>query len=217
MTQTTLAARDPVCGMAVEPSSAAARRTFEGRDIFFCAGGCAATFDRDPKKYARTESPDAAEAGQRPPAPPPDPRSSTLDANVVSLSLQGMHCASCVTTIEKALAQVPGVAEASVNLGTSRADVRGSNLDTAHLIAAVQASGYDARSTLDAGPGDQELRARSETRDVLRRTLVAASLTIPALVISMADLLFPGRNLVLLALTLPVYLWAGAPFLTGAA
>jgi Cu+-exporting ATPase len=125
-----------------------------------------------------------------------------------------MHCASCVTTIEKALAEVPGVDEASVNLATSRADVRGSRLDTARLIAAVRASGYDARPAFDAPPIDDELR--TQTRDVLRRTLVAAALTAPVIVISMADLTFPGRNFVLLALTLPVYLYAGAPFLSGA-
>jgi Cu+-exporting ATPase len=45
---------------------------------------------------------------------------------------------------------------------------------------------------------------------------VAAALTLPVVVISMAELHFPGRNALLLALTLPVYLWAGAPFLAGA-
>ncbi|HWZ85338.1 MAG TPA: copper-translocating P-type ATPase, partial [Thermoanaerobaculia bacterium] len=49
-----------------------------------------------------------------------------------------------------------------------------------------------------------------------QRTLVAAALTLPVAAVSMADLMFPGRNLVLLALTLPVYFWAGAPFLSGA-
>ena len=94
--------------------------------------------------------------------------------------------------------------------------MRGANLDAGRLVAAVRASGYDARPALDTSPDDQEARARAETRDVLRRTLVAAALTMPAAVISMADLMFPGRDWVLLALTLPVYLWAGAPFLSGA-
>ncbi|MGH3087055.1 MAG: cation transporter, partial [Rubrobacteraceae bacterium] len=38
----------------------------------------------------------------------------------IALALSGMHCASCVSTIEGALAEVPGVTEASVNPGTSR-------------------------------------------------------------------------------------------------
>ena len=214
MIESTLAARDPVCGMTVEPTAAAARRTFEGRDVFFCAPGCAAAFDRDPARYAH------AAAGLLPtlgsPPPPPASRLPPPDAPGLSLCLEGMHCASCVATIEKALAGVPGVAEASVNLATSRADVRGANLDVEELVAAVRASGYDARPALDASPDDQEARAAADTRDVLRRTLVAAALTLPAVVISMADIMFPGRDWVLFALTLPVYLWAGAPFLSGA-
>ena len=222
MTESTLAARDPVCGMAVAPSLAAARRTFEGQEIFFCAPGCAAAFDREPDRYMHFAAPAsslpsrAVIRADRNDSPPHNSKLTTHDFPGVSLALQGMHCASCVTTIEKALAQVPGVEEASVNLATSRADVRGSNLDPALLVAAVQASGYDARPAAGISPNDDELRARKETRDVLRRTLVAAALTVPAVVISMADLMFDGRDFVLLALTLPVYLWAGAPFLSGA-
>jgi Cu+-exporting ATPase len=208
--------------MAVAPSAAAARRTFEGREIFFCAAGCADAFDRAPDRYLRPAAPvsrlpvRAVIRADRDDSPPDDSKLAMRGSPAVSLSLQGMHCASCVTAIEKALAQVPGVEEASVNLATSRADVRGANLDPARLVAAVQASGYDARPATDTRADDDELRAQAETRDVLRRTLVAAALTIPAVVISMGGLMFPGRDVVLLVLTLPVYLWAGAPFLSGA-
>ena len=50
---------DPVCGMIVDPSSAAAHRGFEGIDYWFCGGGCAEAFDSDPITYAtkaRTDS-----------------------------------------------------------------------------------------------------------------------------------------------------------------
>ena len=144
-----------------------------------------------------------------------DSRPSTLDSPSVTLAIQGMHCASCVTTIENALAAVPGVEEASVNLGTARAEVRGHALDPPSLIAAVRGSGYDARTAGDAAAEPDASQAR-EAQLVLRRTLVAAALTLPVVVISMAEVHFPGRNWVLLALTLPVYFWAGAPFLTGA-
>jgi Cu+-exporting ATPase len=126
-----------------------------------------------------------------------------------------MHCASCVTTIENALAAVPGVLEASVNLGTARADVRGRDLDPSRLVAAVRDSGYDARPA-DEGAADPDASEAREAQAVFRRTLLAAALTLPVVVISMAEIHFPGRNWLLLALTLPVYLWAGSPFLTGA-
>lgn len=42
---------DPVCGMSVDPASAAAHRVHEGRDIWFCNTGCADRFDADPSKF----------------------------------------------------------------------------------------------------------------------------------------------------------------------
>jgi heavy metal translocating P-type ATPase len=135
--------------------------------------------------------------------------------SVVDLSLQGMHCASCVSTIEKALASVDGVTTASVNLGTSRARVQGEDLDPARLMEAVRQSGYGASPLQERTPDDDRAREETEVRDALRRTIVAALLTLPVLVISMAGLRFRGSEVVQLVLTLPVYLWAGWPFLTG--
>jgi Cu+-exporting ATPase len=202
--------------MEVEPDRAAARRVHEGREVLFCAEGCARAFDADPERYAA----EAAPATPRPmPALPvhaPAAQSAPDGRESMSLALKGMHCASCVTTIEKALAAVPGVEGASVNLGTGRAEIRGAGLDSGRLVSAVRASGYDAEPAAGPRHGDDETRERREVRDVLFRTVVAGLLTAPALVISMTGAMFPGRNLVLLGLTLPVYLWAGAPFLSGA-
>ena len=39
-----------------------------------------------------------------------------------SLGIEGMTCASCVARVEKAIAATPGVAFASVNLATKRAE-----------------------------------------------------------------------------------------------
>ncbi|WP_243895302.1 cation transporter, partial [Burkholderia pseudomallei] len=39
----------------------------------------------------------------------------------IELDIAGMTCASCVGRVEKALAQVPGVARATVNLATEKA------------------------------------------------------------------------------------------------
>ncbi|KWO70345.1 copper-transporting ATPase [Burkholderia ubonensis] len=63
----------------------------------------------------------------------------------IELDIGGMTCASCAGRVEKALANVPGVARASVNLATERATVHGAPpLDPAALIAAVTAAGYRA-------------------------------------------------------------------------
>jgi Cu+-exporting ATPase len=41
----------------------------------------------------------------------------------ITLPIEGMTCASCVTHVEKALQGVPGVSEVSVNLGTEKASM----------------------------------------------------------------------------------------------
>jgi Cu+-exporting ATPase len=49
---------DPVCGMSVDPATAAAVRRHDGRNWFFCAEGCAEAFDDDPQHYANATPPD---------------------------------------------------------------------------------------------------------------------------------------------------------------
>jgi Cu+-exporting ATPase len=127
-----------------------------------------------------------------------------------------MHCASCVATIEKALGAVPGVAAASVNLATARADVSGSGLEASRLIAAVRESGYEAALAEDAdAAAAMDARSARESRDLLRRVIVAAVLTAPVLVLSMGGIALPARDLICFALTLPVFFWCGQPFLSG--
>jgi Cu+-exporting ATPase len=44
-------AKDPVCGMEVDPSRAAATAEYQGITYYFCAPGCKAAFEREPEKY----------------------------------------------------------------------------------------------------------------------------------------------------------------------
>ncbi|MBO1030246.1 heavy metal translocating P-type ATPase [Tessaracoccus sp. SD287] len=43
---------DPICGMKIDPSTAAAQREHEGTTFYFCSAHCAATFDADPHQHA---------------------------------------------------------------------------------------------------------------------------------------------------------------------
>ena len=60
------------------------------------------------------------------------------------IAVEGMTCASCVGRVEKAIAAVAGVASASVNLATERAEVRyvGHSVHEA-VVAAIRRAGYD--------------------------------------------------------------------------
>jgi len=55
---------DPVCGMSIDPATAAGTSTFEGRDYYFCSKACQAEFEKNPAKYrhadAGTNAPSAA-------------------------------------------------------------------------------------------------------------------------------------------------------------
>ncbi len=44
-------AKDPVCGMDVNPETAAGKSDYKGRTYYFCCPGCKASFERDPEKY----------------------------------------------------------------------------------------------------------------------------------------------------------------------
>ena len=129
------------------------------------------------------------------------------------LAIHGMTCASCVSRVEKALAKVPGVVSATVNLATERAHVvavAGTGIDV--LRSAVDAAGYEADS-LDV----EKTGAAPATGGLPDWWPVALSalLTLP-LILPMLGLLF-GAHWALpgwlqLALASPVQFWLGARF-----
>ena len=45
---------DPVCGMSIDPASAATSAEHEGRTYYFCSAHCAESFRDDPAKYIST-------------------------------------------------------------------------------------------------------------------------------------------------------------------
>ncbi|MEZ0016709.1 heavy metal translocating P-type ATPase [Sinorhizobium fredii] len=75
------------------------------------------------------------------------------DTHSVSLSVEGMNCASCVARVEKAIRAVPGVVSASVNLAMERADVRfDTTAKPAEIIKAIANVGYGAvEDTIELG------------------------------------------------------------------
>src|SRR5436190_5401963 len=77
----------------------------------------------------------------------------TMPTNEVVLQVGGMTCASCVARVEKALAKVPGVSSASVNLATERATVRAlASVPVAMLKTAIEKAGYAAQEVHEAQP-----------------------------------------------------------------
>jgi len=127
----------------------------------------------------------------------------------VDLALEGLHCAACVGRTEQALAAVPGVARATVNLATERAavDFDPDRASVPLLVRAVAEAGYGAEPVAGAGP-------RPAGRDPLvPRMIVAVALSLPVVLLSMLPpLQFPGWGWLVGALATPVALWCAWPF-----
>jgi P-type Cu+ transporter len=80
----------------------------------------------------------------------------TLASDIeLDIGIEGMTCASCVSRVEKALAKVPGVSAATVNLATETARIHFAPADQmeAKLRRAVRDAGYEpvaANAVIDA-------------------------------------------------------------------
>ncbi len=133
------------------------------------------------------------------------------------LAISGMTCATCAGRVEHALAAVPGVLHAEVNLATQRATVQGLGglLRPATLIEAVRDAGYDA--TLLTGDAAQQRAAEqadaARLRHLLLQVLAAAALSLP-LMLPMAGVPLAGWLALLLAT--PVQFVIGARFYVAA-
>ena len=133
----------------------------------------------------------------------------------IDLPVEGMTCASCANRVERNLNTLDGV-EATVNFATEKARVAfdPAQVDPEALVGAVEAAGYRAELP-DAGePEDaSDDRGEHELRDLRRRLVVAAALSLPILLIAMIPpLQFESWQWLSLQLATPVVLWAGWPF-----
>ncbi|MDH5681070.1 MAG: heavy metal translocating P-type ATPase [Spirochaetota bacterium] len=133
--------------------------------------------------------------------------------------ISGMTCASCVTTIEKALKSTPGVLSAEVNFATERATVEylPGLLSKSSIIQGIRDAGYDATDSSEArSPEDSRQKAKALLKVKL---LTGILLSIPIMIISMGQDFFhwviPHRDWILLALATPVQFFVGYQFLRG--
>ena len=146
--------------------------------------------------------------------------------------VQGMHCAACVSRVERVMGQAPGVMEAEVSLATESARLKfiPGLMDQERLRGLVQDAGYRIREE-EAGGFEEALKKRGEEReaeyrDLLTRFWVGAALGTPVAIIGHAHMI-PGfqtmdpgtmRFLWVLSgiLTIPIMAWVGRRFFSGA-
>ncbi|MDO8550293.1 MAG: copper ion binding protein, partial [Ignavibacteria bacterium] len=133
---------DPVCGMEIKSPS----KYFidlNGKRYEFCSENCQNKFALEPNKYI--EQMNKVE---------PSYKTTSFGIEKLSLPINGLHCTSCVNTIEKEIKKLPGIKVAHVNYATETAHVefKSSETTAVEIIGSIKKAGYQTgQSTLKIG------------------------------------------------------------------
>ena len=153
--------------------------------------------------------------------------SDLADISTVTIGIKGMHCASCVATVENAIREVQGVLSTSVNLATETAQVELATdiIDMQGIFNSVSSAGYEAVE-LKSDMNDKsefETEQEEEFRSLQRRLFVAAGLTVLILLGSFqSQFAFSSQipqqimRMAMLVLTAPILFWSGRQFFRNA-
>ncbi len=119
-----------------------------------------------------------------------------VETDQVRLEIEGMHCASCTGRVEKALAQVPGVITAQVNLASQQALVEFAVGLTRleHLTEACAGAGYPAEVIRDRAVRTGSTRRGDEYRHLKSRFWLALALTLPVFALEMGSHFIPALH-----------------------
>lgn len=135
----------------------------------------------------------------------------------------GMTCGSCVSRVERSIAKLPGILQASVNLTTQKAFVRflPEAVTLPRIHHAIRDAGYEPQ---DQGENAQTEREDREGIQLRNKVILAAAFTIPVVFIAMGKMI-PALEAVFTSimshrgwmgvewlLTTPVLFYAGARF-----
>src|SRR3984893_3680365 len=195
--------KDPVCGMTVDPSKAAAKQEFQGNTYYFCSKRCAERFAKEPDKFLSApgiSGTETAHSGDRAHGGVAIHRGSADEDALTGkapVALPASPETTQTVTAKPVLYTCPMHPEILQN-GPGSCPICGMALEPVEVSAVA-----------DADP---------EYESMLRRLWVSAALSVPLLVIAMAGdwLRLPfspaTRNWIELALATPVVVWGVCPF-----
>ncbi|MGA7616470.1 MAG: YHS domain-containing protein, partial [Thermoanaerobaculia bacterium] len=200
---------DPVCGMGIDPSKAAAKSVYEGKTIYFCSAGCKTKFDADPEKYMKPAATHAA-AHEHPLGEASSPAAEyvcPMDPEVVAQ--QPSACPKCGMALEPKTPTLATKTEWTCPMHPE-------------IVRDEPGSCPICGMALEPRTVTAEEAESPELVDMRRRFFVSAALTLPLLFIAMSEMI-PGtffanlhgwhfRPWLELILATPVVLWGGAPF-----
>ncbi len=135
--------------------------------------------------------------------------------------VKGMHCASCVRVIERALEKVEGVKEAAVNLATNKATVAHEKYASEHdMASAVKQAGYEL--VVEEHKMDSMHDHSGSEGELKEKVTVSLVLVFIAVIIMFWELVFPMtdsvknffQNLLPIFATYMLFV-VGRPYLVG--
>ena len=147
---------------------------------------------------------------------------------IISLSISGMHCASCAGIIERSLKKTPEVIQANVNFASQKAQITVDEKAeiTASLITAVEKAGYTATLVDKADTEAEKKKRLLEIKHYQQYFLTGLILSLPLLYFMLLDffpflpgkMMMPFIGLISFFLATPVQFFIGkdlrADFLT---
>lgn len=135
----------------------------------------------------------------------------------IALSLPTIHCSACISSVERALAEAPGVSSARVNLTLKRATVEADpDVMPDQLIGLLKRAGFEAHE-LDAGTLSVTQNDKVG-RDLLMRMAVAGFAMMNVMLLSVAvwsgatDATRDLFHWISAAIALPTLAFSGVPF-----
>ena len=130
-----------------------------------------------------------------------------------TFSVRGMTCASCVANIEKALAKVPGVISANVNLATEKAAVHylEGEASMADFMRAVESAGYAVVGEKEEGKVDEDIIKVQKARRLFISALIPEAIVMILMMLNFMVIGIPGYNVIVALLGFPIVFLFGWP------
>ena len=184
---------DPICKMKVNPKTAKYTLRRDGKDYYFCSKHCFEEFLKKENLNGKVKNNSAHtnDKGENTPAK----KIKLLPPEKMSLSVQGMTCASCAQTIEKSLKKLPGIGSASVNFASERAEIEFDSkaLSVKSILKTVQEAGYSAKVAQDNMKSfdSVEQERKKSINSVRNKFISAAVFAFPIFYLAMADIISP--------------------------
>ena len=210
---------DPICGMNVEPSSAAGSHVYSGQTYYFCSPHCLAKFKEDPERFLKSVATGHVTQGHgqshadTPPAPKKDraePGTYVCPMDPEVRESKPGACPKCGMALEPAAPAAPAVKTEYV------CPMHPEIVRAEPGACPICGMALELRTVTLAEEADPELVAMT------RRLWFSVALSVPVIFFAMSEMI-PGQpvqrslspqllNWFQLVLSTPVVLWGGWPF-----